>query len=108
MHAGSDSVASNRSLLTSSFDPMKSRHSPLTWSRLARSTAITGYTSVAVESFTTPASRTACGAGRWRKFLSRNSQEAATSEFGAMRPSSILAKWWSVRARVWVNQAIDC
>ena len=108
MHAASDSVASRRSQLTRSFVPEKSRRSPLTWSRLARSTVITAYTSGAVASSTTPVLRMALDAGRWRTYLSRNSHEAAKSEFDATHASSILAKWWSVRARVWGNPAIGC
>ena len=108
MHAASDSVASNRLQVTPSFVPMKSHHSPLTWSRLTRSTAITAYTSDTAASFTTPASRMASGADPWRTFLLRNSHEAATSEFDGTRRSSILGKWWSARARVWANPAIGC
>lgn len=108
MHAASDPVSSKRSRVTLSFVQVKSPQSPLTSSLLARSTAITAYTSATVASFTTPASRRDCGADRWRTFLSRSSHKAAASEFDAMRPSSILAKWWSVRARVWANAAIGC
>ena len=108
MHAASDSVPSKRSRATLFLVPVRSPQSPLTSSLLARSTAITAYTSATVASFTTLASRMDGGADRWRTFLSRNSHEAATSDFDAMRPGSILAKWWSVRARDWANAAIGC
>lgn len=108
MHAASDPVSSKRSRAMLSFVPVRSSRSPLTSSLLGRSTAITAYTSATVASFTTLASRMDCGVDRWRTFLSRSSHEAATSEFDAMRPGSILAKWWSVHARVWANAAIGC
>jgi hypothetical protein len=69
MHAASDSREQSfagDALLR----PEKSRHSPLTWSRLARFIAVTAYTSGTVASFTTPASRMASRADRWRTSLS--------------------------------------
>ena len=108
MHAAFVTLARNLSHGTRSFVPVRNLHSPLTSSRLARSTAITAYASGAVASFITPASRIGCGADRWRTFLSRNSHEVATSEFDTTHPGSIVARWWSVRVRVWANPVIGC
>jgi hypothetical protein len=64
--------------------------------------------SAAVASSTAPASRTDCGADRWRKFLSSISLEAAAFGFDTTRRGSIAAKQWRVRVPAWANAAIDC
>ena len=82
--------------------PARNHRSPPTLSLLAHCTAVT------VASSTAPASRTDCGADRWRKFLSSISLEAAAFGFDTTRRGSIAAKQWRVRVPAWANAAIDC
>lgn len=90
-----------------SFAAARNHGSPHTWSRLARCTAITAYTSETVASFTTRVSSTDFGTDRWRRFLSTISLEAAASGFDTSRRGSIATKWWNARVRAWANAAID-
>ena len=88
--------------------PARNHRSPPTLSLLAHCTAVTAYMSAAVASSTAPASRTDCGADRWRKFLSSISLEAAAFGFDTTRRGSRAAKQWRVRVPAWANAAIDC
>jgi hypothetical protein len=91
---------------TSSFVPATSHRSAPILSLLARSTAITAYTSAAGALSTTRASRTDFGTDRWRTFLSIFSREAAAFGFDAKRRGSIAGKQWRGRVRAWASPAI--
>lgn len=93
---------------TPCYVPARNPRSPRTLLLRARSTAITAYTSAAAASFTTPVSRTDCGADRWKKFLSSVSLEAAAFGFDPRLRGSMTARQWHAHARAWANVAIGC
>jgi hypothetical protein len=82
---------------TTHFDLAKNYRLMPSLSLRARRTAVTAYTPAPVASSTTPVSRAALGADRWKIFLSGVSHEAATSGFDASRQGSIAARWWHGR-----------
>jgi hypothetical protein len=43
---------------------------------------------------------------RWKSLLLNVSLKATASKFDVTRDVSIVARWWSGRARDWVNAAI--
>ena len=106
MHAAATAVSTPASRTSRFYGPARSPHSLPISSHRARFTRITASTLATGVSFITPASRTDGGAERWRMFLSSASLMATASESDATGTVSILARWWSGRARGWVNAAI--
>lgn len=86
----------------------RSHRSHLTSPLLAVSTSITASISAMAASFTTPSSHMDFDPGLWKTFLWKNSREAAASRSDTPLPGLIVAKWWTVRGRVWAKADIVC
>jgi len=103
MYASSSPSRKGPGFVTLLCAPGRNRLSALIWLQNARFTATTASTWAAEGSFTTLASRTVYGAGRWRRLLSNSSRMATPSRCGMTNDASIAAKWWTVRDRAWAN-----